>query len=192
MALMRTAILAGGASTRMGRDKALLARGGVTLLHGLVQAAAHLGPVAVVGRPVEAGIHATFLPDAVPGAGPLGGIAAALAWAAPEPVLIIAVDLPWLTSADLAWLADLPPGLDGTVVRCAGHIEPLFSRWHPSLATAVAAALADGRRSPLAVLERAAMAAYDAPADLAARLRDCDTPAAWALASGAPPDAAAP
>ena len=192
MAVMRTAILAGGASTRMGRDKAHLARGGVTLLQGLVQAAARLGPVAVVGRGPEAGLAATFLSDAVPGAGPLGGIAAALAWASPEPVLIIAVDLPWLTAADLAWLADLPPGLDGTVVRRDGRIEPLFSRWHPSLATVVAAALADGRRSPLAVLERAAMAVYDAPADLAARLRDCDTPESWALASGAPPDAADP
>ena len=192
MAVMRVAILAGGRSTRMGRDKALLERQGTTLLGRLIAVGRTLGPVAVVGRTAEPGLEATWLEDAVPGGGPLAGIAAALAWAAPDPVLIVAVDLPWLESGDLAWLATLPPGLDGTVVLRDGRVEPLFARWHASLAPAVTAALADGRRSPQAVLERAAVAAYAAPPALAARLEDCDTPAEWDLACRRTPDAAAP
>ena len=192
MEVMRVAILAGGRSTRMGRDKALLERDGATLLARLVAAGRTLGPVAVAGRTPVPGLEAVFLPDAVAEGGPLAGIAAALAWAAPDPVLILAVDLPWLTAADLHWLADVPPGLDGTVVLRQGRIEPLFARWHPGLAPAVQAALMGGRRSPLAVLEAAAVNSYAAPSDLADRLEDCDTPEAWALACRRTPDAAAP
>ena len=192
MAVMRVAILAGGRSTRMGRDKALLERHGATLLAQVVAAGRTLGPVAVVGRAAMPGLEAAFLPDAVADGGPLAGIAAALAWAAPDPVVITAVDLPALAAADLHWLADLPPGLDGTAVLRQGRIEPLFARWHPGLAPAVLAALGDGRRSPRAILEAAAVNLYAAPQDLADRLEDCDTPEAWALACRRTPDAAAP
>ena len=164
---MKCVILAGGRSSRMGRDKALLPLQGTTLLDRLLGIAQGLGwEVAVAGRPGG-------LPDARANAGPLAGIASGLAWAG-GPVIMLAVDLPLITAADLAWLAEAEAGPDGTVLTVEGRIEPLCARWHPALLPAVLAALAGGRRSPVAVLETAAVARHPCP--FPQRLRDCDTP----------------
>ena len=70
------AVLAGGASSRMGRDKAFIEVGGRTLLDGAVNALqrASADPIVVIGgdrEQVLAAGHA-FVPDAYPGEGPRG------------------------------------------------------------------------------------------------------------------------
>ena len=90
-------ILAGGSSTRMGHDKALLDWHGRSLLEhmiGLVSSVAE--PVHVVGR--------GQLPDRVSGRGPLSGIVTALATSQTEANLVVAVDLPLLTKDFLKYL----------------------------------------------------------------------------------------
>ena len=76
---MLTVILTGGASRRMGRDKAMLPCAGRTMLQYLIDKYSVLGPVAVsvnaAGRFPFTG--ARELPDRWPNAGPLNGIAAA-------------------------------------------------------------------------------------------------------------------
>jgi len=80
------AILAGGLSTRMGRDKARLRFGRRTLL-GHVRAAAEATgwPVRVVRK------------DLVPRCGPLGGIYTALKSTRAEAVLFLACDMPFVS-----------------------------------------------------------------------------------------------
>src|SRR5216117_4172813 len=90
-------ILAGGKSTRMGRDKALLDWHGRTLLDhmiGLVRTVAD--PVQVVGR--------APLLDRLPGLGPLSGIATGLEASSTDANIFVAVDLPLLTHDLLKYL----------------------------------------------------------------------------------------
>src|SRR5881394_2170013 len=84
-------ILAGGQSVRLGRDKANLDWHGRPLLNHMVELLATVcDPVRIVGR--------GDLPDAIPGLGPIGGIFTALMSTATDLNLIVAVDLPLLTS----------------------------------------------------------------------------------------------
>src|SRR5262245_52595098 len=87
-------VLAGGKSRRMGRDKALLPWGKVSLLEHMTQLLSTVaGRVQVVGR--------AELPDIVSGKGPLGGILTALEATDRDANLFVAVDLPNLTPAFL-------------------------------------------------------------------------------------------
>jgi molybdopterin-guanine dinucleotide biosynthesis protein A len=91
------AVLAGGASRRMGRDKATLAVGGVALAARVLAAAAQVAdPVVLVapdGHPARR-LGALVVTD--PGEGPLAALAAALAALADDHVLALAGDHPGL------------------------------------------------------------------------------------------------
>src|SRR5438034_11030300 len=90
-------VLAGGKSTRMGQDKALLDWHGQTLLNHMVNLLrAVADQVHVVGR--------DHLPDHWPGLGPLSGIATGLETGLTDANLFVAVDLPHLTKDFLKYL----------------------------------------------------------------------------------------
>jgi molybdopterin-guanine dinucleotide biosynthesis protein A len=103
------AVLAGGKSRRMGRDKALIEVGGVPLIAhmtGVLQAAG-CSPVLAVGR--QPGLAVSGVPvldTESPLAHPLSGIVAALEHFAGAPVLFCPVDLPGLTALDVQLLLD--------------------------------------------------------------------------------------
>ena len=82
-------ILAGGQSRRMGRDKATLTWGNVSLLEHMVQLLSTVtNEVRVLGR--------GELPDRIPGKGPIGGILTGLEFTDRTANLFLAVDLPLL------------------------------------------------------------------------------------------------
>ena len=89
------ALLAGGRSSRMGSAKATLVVGGMTLA---ARAAATLRQVAAdcvqVGGEAIPGLGLPLWPDLRVDCGPAAGIEAALAGAAPSPIVVLAVDLP--------------------------------------------------------------------------------------------------
>jgi len=100
-------VLAGGLSSRMGRDKALLPwRGKPLLLHMRdLLIAAGADPVRISGDyPAHGG-----LPDAVPRCGPLGGLHTAIAHLPDGPAWVVPVDMPRLDVALLQQLRDAPP-----------------------------------------------------------------------------------
>jgi molybdopterin-guanine dinucleotide biosynthesis protein A len=122
-------ILAGGKSSRMGRDKAWLDVGGRSLLARQVELAGTLGAreVFVSGR---ADVDYTALGyqvllDRFPGAGPLAGIEAALAAATSPLVLVLAVDMPHMSVDVLRQLVGQCAETTGAIPRVAGEIEPL-------------------------------------------------------------------
>ncbi|HZB58992.1 MAG TPA: NTP transferase domain-containing protein, partial [Actinomycetota bacterium] len=102
------AVLAGGASRRMGRDKATLAVGGVELASLALAAAARVAhPVVLVapeGHPARR-VAAPAVAD--PGLGPLAALAAALDALTAEHVLVLAGDHPGLRVELLARLVAL-------------------------------------------------------------------------------------
>ena len=123
-------LLAGGQSRRMGRDKALLALPGgrllwqrqLDVLRELAPAELFLSGFARPGFPADV----PLLADELPGCGPLGGIAAALAAMASPRLVVLAIDLPHMTAAFLrGLLAECGAG-QGVVPRAAdGFFEPL-------------------------------------------------------------------
>ena len=103
------AILTGGRSTRMGRDKADVEIEDETML-SLVSRA--LSPC--VGRTVLLGPDREgweSWPDAVHAQGPLAGIATALARATSDRVILLAVDQPFVRTATLQELIGVESGL---------------------------------------------------------------------------------
>ena len=149
------AILAGGRARRLGgADKASLAIGDARIIDRQLAALSVVtDDVRIVAndRGRYAGVGLRVIPDAVRGAGPLGGLYTALLDASHDRVLVLACDLPFVTAALLQRLvAESGTGqeVDAVVPRSARGLEPLCA-----LYTKRCAALARARieRGELAV-----------------------------------------
>ena len=143
-------ILAGGKSTRMRRDKALLELGGEPMVARAAHLAEpHVASVAVVA-PADryAGLGLPILPDRWPGAGPLGGIATALSATRADWNLIVGCDLPYLTSEWLAWLIPcaMNSAAQAVVPESRRGLEPLAALYHRACAATLTAAVEQGVR----------------------------------------------
>lgn len=146
---MLTVILSGGASRRMGRDKALLPYAGTTLLQALIDQYAPHSPVAVsvnrTGRFPFTG--ALELSDPHPDAGPLNGLVAGFAAGADE-IFLTGTDLPFGDWALVERLRALRGEADACILqRGEKGIEPLFAVYGARCAAAAADCLAAGQRS---------------------------------------------
>lgn len=103
-------VLAGGRSTRMGQDKALLQLGGVSLIERAVEKLrAVVSEVRILGSRAEFASYAPIVPDLHDGCGPLGGLEAALAAAKTDWILVLPVDMPFVPVKLLrAWVREVP------------------------------------------------------------------------------------
>jgi molybdenum cofactor guanylyltransferase len=137
--MVAAAVLAGGASRRMGRDKATLAVGGVELASLALAAAARVAhPVVLVapeGHPARR-VAAPAVAD--PGLGPLAALAAALDALEAEHVLVLAGDHPGLRVELLARLVALAGEAEAVACRRGPRLEPLVAVYEraPALAAA--------------------------------------------------------
>ncbi len=94
-------ILAGGASRRMGRDKALVEFGGEAMWRRQLHLVEALEPIEIfVSGPRRADFPASLrsIDDVGPSRGPLSGLTAALQAAKTGHVLVVAIDLPLMTA----------------------------------------------------------------------------------------------
>ncbi len=151
-------ILAGGASSRMGRDKALLELGGEPLIvrtARLVESVA--GPATVIGD--SAAVRALGLRtigDDWPGAGPLGGIATALRASSAPWSLVVACDLPYLTREwlEYAIARALKSQADVVAAMNTDGAEPLCALYSKSAESGIRRALTLGNKKVKDALER--------------------------------------
>jgi molybdopterin-guanine dinucleotide biosynthesis protein A len=150
---MRTAgfVLAGGASSRMGRNKAFLMFEGRSLIErvaGAVQEAA--GEVTIIGSPELYGhLGMPVIPDLRSNAGPLAGIESALRHSEAEWNLIVACDMPGVTGAALRRILEEAQGHAevGCVLPASGEfVEPLCAVYSKRMLSVVSAALDAGIR----------------------------------------------
>jgi molybdopterin-guanine dinucleotide biosynthesis protein A len=158
-------ILTGGASARMGEDKASQDWLGLRAIDRVARLAKALGadPILTVGR-TDYGL--TFVADDRPLGGPVGGIlagAAALRAAGCDRAIVLAVDAPTIRAGDLTLLI----ATEGAAF--AGYHLPLMV----SLAALPADAEADWPISRLA--ERAGVTRIECPTGIQARLRGANT-----------------
>jgi molybdopterin-guanine dinucleotide biosynthesis protein A len=155
-------VLAGGASSRFGSDKALAKIGDQTVLSRVCRlvgdAAGEVRVVAPAGRYPE--FAAKLVSDRWPGEGPLGGITSALletretsgaTWN-----LVVSCDMPFLTREWLAYLIGRLPGAEAeVVVPESGHgLEPLCACWRTSGADRLQQALYEGVRKVTEAMKR--------------------------------------
>ena len=102
-------VLAGGKSSRMGKDKAFLQIFGRTLLaHALELAKAATGSAWIVGSREKFAAFGQVAEDIYPGHGPLAGIHKALTSTQTDLNLILAVDMPFRITDWKAWAMDQP------------------------------------------------------------------------------------
>lgn len=184
-------VLAGGRSSRMGRDKALLDWGGETLLEravGFWQRSGRVDGVLVAegipGRcsPLPPGARA--VPDRVPGRGPMEGLVSALLASGAELLYVSAVDMPNLTEQAIL----PPPEHDAAVYRRLGRSEPLFGVYRRSVLSAAEALLEQGRGRMTDLLEAVETDYYYTPPCLETVLQNLNTPADMLAArAGTPP-----
>lgn len=143
-------ILAGGESSRMGRNKALLEIDGEPLIVRTARTVEEsVAKPAIVG-PRE--IFETFgfdcIEDGWPGAGPLGGIATALRAAAAGWSLVVACDLPYLTGEWLGYLTRRAQSssADAVIPESEFGVEPLCALYNKHADEPLRAALERGVR----------------------------------------------
>ncbi|HWX78588.1 MAG TPA: NTP transferase domain-containing protein [Steroidobacteraceae bacterium] len=155
-------ILAGGASSRMHRDKAALEyRGRSQLDRACELASRHVPEVFVSVRanqttdPVRS--QHRMIVDCVPGEGPIVGIRSALAAHPQAAWLVLACDLPFLSHAAIEHLLrERDPAAFATAYRSAhdGLPEPLCAVWEPAAGAALAEYQAGGGHCPRKFLIR--------------------------------------
>jgi molybdopterin-guanine dinucleotide biosynthesis protein A len=174
-------LLTGGASRRMGVDKARVPVGGVPLAWRVARAlAAAGGPLVEVGSGVV-----PWLPQVrehPAGSGPLAALVAGWRWlvagGVQGPVVVLACDLPRVTGRTVQWLRSWP-GAGSVVPVVEGRAQPLCARWSPAALEEGARAWRAGERSlrPLLAAPDLDLVSVDAwPAGLVAELADADRP----------------
>lgn len=150
-------ILAGGRSSRMGRDKASLPMEGKTFLGRLVAEYQQDFPVLVsVGK---AGKFDTCgageLVDLHPGQGPLAGLETAFAQTDADAVFLTATDLPFGTAALAKRLCQLLEHNDACIIqRQDGHAEVAFGVYHRRCQAPLREYLESGGRAVKGLLDR--------------------------------------
>jgi molybdopterin-guanine dinucleotide biosynthesis protein A len=163
-------VLAGGRSTRMGQDKALLRLAGRSLLEIALDKLRVL-PLAAAPRIVavrsDLSSHAAVIADLQPGCGPLSGIEAALAASARPLNVFLPVDLPLLPAHFLLWMLQRAEttGAVMTVPRMNGWPQPLSAVYHRDLLGHISASLRAGDYKVMPVVTAAARA-HSSPIDI--------------------------
>ena len=150
---MRGAVLAGGAASRYGGvPKGLLAVGGRRILDRVVasvQAVTGALPLVIANAPGASAwrLDLQTIPDARPGGGSLGGIYTAVT-AAPEAVLCVAWDMPFVPEALLKALIDgrAAGNYDAFLPESSGRrgLEPLCAVYGPACGPAIERRLETG------------------------------------------------
>ena len=170
-------ILAGGASSRMGRDKARLTLGGRTFTQ---RVGAALGAVAlkvsvVSARPESNELDFPVVEDVYRDCGALGGLHAALLACRAPWAAVVSCDLPFVTGELFARLGELrTTDADAVVPRQPdGRPQPLCAFYATARCLELAARLLDeGERRPRVLLQQA-RTRWVAPRELA-DLRDAE------------------
>jgi len=168
-------VLAGGYSTRMGRDKALLMGGAVA--QAVRQAA---GSATLVGDPERYGsLGYPVIPDLWPGEGPLGGIVTALRHTREDLNLIVACDMPMLSGIFLEEL--LRAAGEGILVpvNAKGRLEPLCAVYPRSALPGLETAFAAGIRKVAGAFAGLPVTPY--PVAEPSHFQNVNTPEEWAV-----------
>ncbi len=175
-------LLTGGASRRMGADKARLMVDGEPLAERIARSLAeHCSRVTVLGREPLDGCD--FLEDQEEFAGPL----IALSRFAPtaDAVFVVSCDLPRFDGRLVPFLDSLRDGWQAVVPQADAHLQPLCAVYSAEAWTHLNHTVEEGKRSLMAWLERLRYRTVD-PEEIAdagidpLAIRGANSPEEWA------------
>jgi molybdopterin-guanine dinucleotide biosynthesis protein A len=129
-------VLAGGRSSRLGREKHLEKLAGKSLIERVMSQLSSLSSeILLVISQKQARIssqsythpEAKTVVDFYPGRGSLGGIYTGLVYSKTMQNLVVACDMPFLNPALLRYMISCSPGFDVVIPRIGDNIEPLHA-----------------------------------------------------------------
>lgn len=155
------AVMAGGKSRRMGADKRTLTVGGQTMVSRVVDTVSSVceDTVVVVAQDddrlhgADLGPRTRVIHDAIPQAGPLGGLVTALSEPDVTWVLAVAADMPLIRPEVIRLLWVSRNGCRAVVAVGPRGPEPLLALYHASCRDVAFELLSSGRASPRRLLE---------------------------------------
>ena len=148
------AVLAGGFSSRMGRDKAALRLGEKTLIELQTEKLKLLGVSDIMLSGWTAVLPGTrLIPDIYPHCGPLSGLHACLKAAEHGACLIVSVDLPLIPRDTLSELIKVHSG-GITALRHGERLEPLAAVYSCELFRTAEELLLSEKRAAMRLLDR--------------------------------------
>ncbi|MHB8111803.1 MAG: molybdenum cofactor guanylyltransferase [Syntrophorhabdaceae bacterium] len=124
------AILAGGKSSRMGRDKATAEFRGSTLVNSVYDIVKDLfDDVIIVSSKHEtiANLNIPIVKDIAPVQSPIVGIATALIYTRKPRIFIVACDMPFVSREAIQCILEASQGRDVTIPMIGDYYEPLHA-----------------------------------------------------------------
>lgn len=146
------AVLAGGRSTRFGRDKCGFRYRGRPLIDHALDALVEAEERWIVGGPRRVRAGVTWVADDPPGRGALAGVRAALAVTRVDWIALVACDMPFVPQALWPMLLRAAGGARLVMPEGPEGLQPLAAMYHRDLAPEIERGFASGRRSPRAYL----------------------------------------
>ena len=149
-------VLAGGKSSRMGKNKALLPFGTRTGIERILDELKPLcsRPILVTNEPeLYQQIEAELVQDNYPGMGPLAGLEAGLSVTKEDWNLLVACDMPFVSRSLAEELLVRAGEKDCIVPMIEGRTHPLFALYNKSILPTVQAKLKGNTLRMMAVLE---------------------------------------
>jgi molybdopterin-guanine dinucleotide biosynthesis protein A len=134
MTSVSVVINAGGKSSRMGADKALLDLGGQTMIERILAETKGLGEQIIVTNTPERFAHLglPLAADVIPDKGALGGLYTCIHTAPTLYTLVLACDMPFVARPLLEYMLSLAPEFDAVVPRLTPTPAPPPSETAPT------------------------------------------------------------
>ncbi|CAG0987682.1 formate dehydrogenase accessory sulfurtransferase FdhD [Geobacter sp.] len=152
---MTGVILAGGASSRMGNNKALLLHRGGRLIEGIYRKMSELFEevIVVTNRPeLYQFLPCRKVPDIYPGKGVLAGIHGALSQCSEPAIFTVACDMPQLNGDLIRHLAEQYQGVDVVIPKSDGGFEPIHAIYGKGCIPVLEELLQNGEQRVLSLL----------------------------------------
>jgi molybdopterin-guanine dinucleotide biosynthesis protein A len=128
---MTSIIIAGGRSSRLGRNKALEAIGGKSLIQWVVDHLATLSEEIIIATahgetiPCSSPTGIKTVADVYPGKGPLVGIYSGLIASSNPRAIVVGCDMPFLSVGLLDYMSQISSTFDVVVPQTIEKVEPL-------------------------------------------------------------------
>lgn len=143
-------IQAGGESTRMGKDKALIPIQGMPMIEYIIRQIEDLGDELIIITNEPENYQQFGLPtysDVIPNWGALGGLYSAIFHSSKEVCLILACDMPFVNRSLMEYIISLSPGYDAVIPRLDKQFsEPFRAVYRKSCLEPIKSSIEAGKR----------------------------------------------
>jgi molybdenum cofactor guanylyltransferase len=161
-------ILAGGNSSRMGTNKALLKLGNQTVIEKVIEEMRPITAELIVVTNTFEDYEFLGLPlvaDLRKGLGPLAGLEAGLLASSNERNMVVACDMPFISQSLAKLLLDQLADYDAAVPNVEGRLHPLFAAYRKACLTEIQKSLDENQLRMRAFFDQILLKVVDEPLD---------------------------